>query len=83
MANKKYHNKAFGRVLQRLRAEKKWSQEFLGFEATLTRTTISLLERGQRSPTLDTIIMLCSALDVRLDELSTMILNEMESHKND
>ena len=40
------------------------SQEELGFRSGLHRTFISLLERGARTPTLDTLFRLAAALDV-------------------
>jgi DNA-binding XRE family transcriptional regulator len=46
---------AFGRVLQQLRREHGVSQEQLGFEAGFHRTYISMLERGQKSPSLSAI----------------------------
>lgn len=69
----KKHNKAFGIVLRRLRKNKNFSQEHLGFEAELTRAYISLLERGLRSPTLDTLVALCPPLGVSLVVLFTYI----------
>lgn len=74
----KKHNKAFGNVLRRLRQEKKMSQECLGFEADLTRAFISLLERGLRSPTLDTLAALCEPLGVSLGLLAQHIEAELE-----
>lgn len=74
---KKNHNKAFGIVLCRLRRQRSLSQEALGFEADLARTYISLLERGQRSPTLNTIFQLASALSVGVDEVVRQTLNEL------
>ncbi|HEK1520075.1 TPA: helix-turn-helix transcriptional regulator, partial [Pseudomonas aeruginosa] len=47
------HNQAFGRALRQLRKRRNMTQEILGFEAGLDRTYISVLERGERSPTLD------------------------------
>lgn len=76
------YNKAFGRALQYLRREKAWSQEYLGFEAGLTRTTISLLERGLHSPTLDTMMALTNALDVPLPDLIIAIFSHVEEGKN-
>ncbi|NEP04013.1 MAG: helix-turn-helix transcriptional regulator [Okeania sp. SIO2G4] len=55
---------AFGRVLKQKREALKLSQEELGFEAGLHRTYISLLERGLKSPTLDVIFRLSSALNI-------------------
>lgn len=78
----KKHNKAFGSVLCRLRQEKKLSQEYLGFEASLTRAYISLLERGLRSPTLDTMMALCEPLSTSLTVLATLIEAELaHGHK--
>lgn len=55
---------AFGVVLQRLRHERRWSQEQLGFESGYHRTYISLLERGLKSPSLATVFHLATALQV-------------------
>lgn len=73
----KNHNKAFGNTLQKLRREKMWSQEYLGFEADLSRAFVSLLERGQRSPTLDTIMVLCAALQISLADLAKLVQDEL------
>jgi len=67
------HNAAFGRVLAELRRNRQLSQEELGFEANFDRTFISLLERGRRSPTLDTIFSLCHALDIPFSQLALLI----------
>jgi len=56
--------KAFGLVLRRIRQEHGSSQESLGFESGYHRTYISLLERGQKSPSLQTIFKLSKALEV-------------------
>jgi transcriptional regulator with XRE-family HTH domain len=55
-------NRAFGRVLRELREQADLSQEQLATMAGLHRTYISILERGKRSPTLDTIAVLARAL---------------------
>ncbi|WP_336509796.1 helix-turn-helix transcriptional regulator [Stutzerimonas stutzeri] len=65
---------AFGCVLRKLRKQKRLSQEKLAFEAGLDRTTISLLELGKRSPTLDTIMTLCAVLDIQLVDMAVEML---------
>ena len=70
-------NAAFGTVLARLRRERGWTQEFLSFECNLTRNYISLLERGQQSPTLNTIAKLAEALSVDSVEVSKMTFEEL------
>jgi len=45
----------FGKVLRRMRKQLGLSQEQIGFEAGLERNFISMLELGQRQPTITTI----------------------------
>ncbi|WP_304350775.1 helix-turn-helix domain-containing protein [Comamonas testosteroni] len=71
-------NAAFGRVLARLRKERGWSQEYLGFECELARNYISMLERGERSPTLNTIFRLSKALNVPVDEIVRQAVLDLE-----
>jgi transcriptional regulator with XRE-family HTH domain len=53
---------AFGAVLRELRISCGVTQETLAFNAQLDRTFISLLERGQRQPSLATVFRLSNAL---------------------
>lgn len=62
-------SKAFGAVLREARKERGLSQEDLGFESGYHRTYVSLLERGLKSPSLQTISELARALDMRSSEL--------------
>ncbi|KUM04286.1 helix-turn-helix domain-containing protein [Chromobacterium subtsugae] len=73
MNSQNIYNIAFGIVLRDLRKQKGYSQEALGFEANLARNYISLMELGQRSPTLDTLTALCSALDIPFPALAMLI----------
>lgn len=54
----------FGKILQRLRKEKKFTQEGLAIDCGLDRTYISLLERGLRQPTLGTLFKIAEVLKV-------------------
>jgi transcriptional regulator with XRE-family HTH domain len=54
----------FGKMVKRLRGKRGMSQEALAHAAKLHRTQISLIERGQRSPRLETIYALAKALNV-------------------
>lgn len=54
---------AFGKVLRQLRQEAGLTQEELGFEADLRRTYVSILELGQQTPSLTTILKLAKALN--------------------
>lgn len=54
--------KRFGENLRRCRKRTGLSQEALGYRASLHRTEIGLLERGERTPKIDTLIKLTQAL---------------------
>ena len=59
----------FGSVLQQVRKSKKMSQEQLALQANLDRTYISMLERGARKPTINTLFKLSMVLDVKPSQL--------------
>lgn len=59
----------FGRNLNRARKRAGFSQEELGIRATLHRTEIGLLERGERLPRIDTVIKVAGALSIPPAEL--------------
>lgn len=59
----------FGRNLARIRKQAGHSQEALAVMASLHRTEIGLLERGERMPRIDTAIKLASALGIEANEL--------------
>jgi transcriptional regulator with XRE-family HTH domain len=69
MRERKHIAQAFGRVLRELRIEAGLTQEKLGFEAGLERVYVSLLERGQRSPSLVVILDVAKALGLTGAEL--------------
>ncbi|MED0963326.1 helix-turn-helix transcriptional regulator [Bacillus paramycoides] len=53
---------AFGIVIKKYRLERSLSQEELALEAGLDRTFISLLERGKRRPTINTLFAISRVL---------------------
>jgi len=60
---------AFARVVQKHREAKKFSRAALAEKAGLHQTYIGLLERGQRSPNLDTAKAIAKALGASLAKL--------------
>lgn len=63
---------AFGEVLRTKRKEAGLSQEKLALDVGLERTFISMMERGQRQPSLTTLLKIapalgCSAADLVAD----------------
>ena len=65
---------AFGHVLKDLRKASGFSQEELAFKSGYHPTYIGQLERGQKSPSLRTMMSLASALDT----LGSEILRRIE-----
>lgn len=59
----------FAKNVKRARADAGLSQEEVGIRASLHRTEIGLLERGERLPRIDTAAKLAGALGVPVAEL--------------
>ena len=59
----------FGRVVRNLRESAELSQEELADRASVHRTYIGGIERGERNPTLTTIHKIAKALGVRPQRL--------------
>lgn len=72
-------NQIFALVLKKLRLEKKLSQEEFGFQTGLHRTYVSQLERGLKSPSLNTLSKIAKVLDIKLSHLFYL----MEEEAND
>ena len=58
-----------GAELRRRRKAAGLTQERLADKAGIDRTHVSILERDLRSPTVDTFIRLCRAMNVRASEV--------------
>ena len=67
----------FGTVLRKKRLSKKFTQEALSLESSLSRAYISELEMGHKDPSLFTIFKLATALKIKpstiLDEIERQI----------
>src|SRR5438270_14054066 len=61
----------FGSVIRARREAAGLSQEALAKAAKLHRTYISMLERGERTPSLGTVLMLARALGTSMSSLVT------------
>ncbi len=68
---------SFGIVLKRLRKEKGISQTALAKNCQLDRTFISLLERGQRQPSLSTIFVIAEKLQITPTDFVSKIDQQM------
>lgn len=70
--------KSFAKILKQVRTEKGFSQESLSFEAGLHRTYISQLERGLKSPSLETLYKISKALKINLTEFMSLLERELK-----
>lgn len=74
---------AFGLVLKSTRSNKGLSQEQLALRSNLDRTFISLLERGQRQPSLTSILCLSRSLEIPAQDLIRQTIEIMnENHQS-
>ena len=74
-------NNAFSETLRELRELRGLSQEALAAKSNLDRTYISLLERGQRQPTLKSISSLANALETTLTEFVRQIESKLNENR--
>ena len=63
---------AFGKVLRTVRREAGLTQEQLALAADIDRTFVSLIERGERQPTVRVLFKLAAALNVSAARLIQM-----------
>lgn len=66
---KRATEQVFGEVLREFRTSSGKTQETVALDAGLDRTYISMLERGLRQPTLETVLSLSRALGVAASEI--------------
>lgn len=62
-----------GKALQKIREDKKLSQEVVSGLAGIGRTHLSAIERGERKPTLDTFFKLAEAFNMKPSSLMELI----------
>jgi transcriptional regulator with XRE-family HTH domain len=65
-----------GAALRRLRHERGVTQEELAFEADVTISTLSRIERGENSPTWTTTQAISTALGITLQDLARAVEGE-------
>ena len=72
--------KQFGQRVRKLRLASKVSQEQLAFKASMHRTYLGGIERGERNPSLKNIAAIADALGITLSELFSF--EDQESRMN-
>jgi transcriptional regulator with XRE-family HTH domain len=71
------HAVSFGAIIRRLREQRQWSLVEFGRKANMNPTYLGFIERGENSPTLDTVILLSQVLGAEASD----VLREMEQKK--
>lgn len=61
--------KKLAKQIVSLRAEKQWSQEVLAERSSIQRSYIADLERGQRNPSVRTLVKIANALGIPVSSL--------------
>ena len=72
---------AAGRVIRRLRQERKLSQEVLSGFACLARSHLAMIENGSKQPNFETLWRLANALQLLPSELVQLIEQEAQRQK--
>ena len=70
---------AFGHVLRDVRKSYGISQEELGLRSGCHRTYISLLERGRKGPSLQTILKLAEAMQTDSAEMVRLVVERLSA----
>ncbi len=65
-----------GEELRKARLSARLTQEELAFKADVSRNYVSLLELGEKSPTVQTLLRICKALGVK----ASSIIARVERH---
>lgn len=78
-----FQAKAVAAVVQRLRRERKLSQEVLSGLAVMARSHLSMVETGDMLPTLPTVWRLAEAFGMRPSELVALIEEEIEKEEKE
>lgn len=63
-----------GRKIREIRLSQGLTQEQLAEKAEISPTHVSVIERGLKSPQLDTFVSICNALDASADDVLSGVL---------
>lgn len=67
-----------GKVIARYREKKGLTQEVVSGLADIGRTHLSMIEHGERKPTMETLYRISCALDVKMSTIVIEIEKELE-----
>ena len=73
-----YNSKTFGIVIARLRISRGLSQERMSGLAGIARSHLAAIEKGEKTVKLNTLWSISYALDLKPNELISMVEKEIE-----
>ena len=73
-----YDHRITGRVIRRLRLERRMSQEVLSGLAVISRSHLAEIESGKDNANVETLWRIAGGLDIRLSELIRQVEAEIE-----
>lgn len=72
----------FGKVLRKVRKESGITQEQLALAGGIDRTFVSMIERGERQPTIRVLFKLAAAMNVSAAQLIQMTEDQVNADVN-
>jgi len=72
--------KILGERIKKIRLERKFTQEELGFQASISSVYVSHIEVGSAKPSLEVLVKLCNALNTTPDLVLFDSLNESKGY---
>lgn len=72
-----------GKVIRRIRKERRLSQEVLSGLAGISRSHLAMIETGKKNPNVETLWNIANAMNMRLSELFTVIEDENEKQNTE
>ena len=78
-----FNEKAIGNVIRKLRERRKWSQTVLADFAGLSRSHLSEIENGLKSPNLSTLWRIAEAFDMQTSDMIRMAEEEIRYEKEE
>jgi transcriptional regulator with XRE-family HTH domain len=73
---------AIGDLVRQLRIEQQLTQEDLAARSRMHRNFVASIERGERNPSLVTLLGLAAALDVRASDLVATVEREVADDRD-
>lgn len=79
----RYDHREMGKVIGKVRKQKRKSQEVLSGLAGIDRTHLSKIESGQHSASVETLWKIAEALEIRPSELFRMVEDEISKSEKE